>query len=402
LRRLHKKSKLIIFLIIFPINKVFVKKQPPGPIRILFAPLDWGLGHATRCIPLIRFFLESGCSVWIAAEGKTERLLAQEFPDLSFLPLRGYRIRYAGSKAGLAFAIMGQIPGILQTIRYEKQWLREMIDLFAFDAVISDNRFGLHHPSVPSIYITHQLSIQAPGGAILESCLRRIHYYYINQFQACWIPDAQTTPNLSGKLAHPAKLPSVPVHYLGPLSRFVQNPSPSHSAFPNDTFPPDNELLVLLSGPEPQRTLFEERLLHELATFDGKAVLVRGLPGEALQLPEFNQVRIFNHLPAAELNEVICRSRWVIGRTGYTTVMDLVRLQKKSILVPTPGQTEQEYLATYLRAEGLSCTLPQASFSLKNALDGARAFHYRFPDQGFTEAYKKVAGEFLESLKVYV
>lgn len=365
-----------------------MKKQPADPIRVLFAPLDWGLGHATRCIPLIRFFLEKGCTIWIAAEGRTEQLLRQEFPDLSFIPLKGYRIRYAGSKAGLVFKMMGQIPRILHTIRYENQWLRETASRLRLDAVVSDNRFGLYHRSIPCIYITHQLSIQAPGGPVIESFLRRIHYHYINRFRSCWVPDAQNTPNLSGKLGHPTGLPAVPIHYLGPLSRFVPC-----------AIPLDNELLILLSGPEPQRTLFEDRLLHQLSTFDKKVIFVRGLPGETIQLPGFNQVRIFNHLPADALNEVICRSHWVISRTGYTTVMDLVRLQKKSILVPTPGQTEQEYLGKYLRAEGLSCTLSQASFSLDGALEEARTFPYRFPGGQDTETYKQVAGEFIDSLK---
>lgn len=365
-----------------------MKKQPADPIRILFAPLDWGLGHATRCIPLIRFFLEKGCTVWIAAEGRTEKLLRQEFPDLSFIPLRGYRIRYAGSKTGLVFKMAAQIPTILYTIRYENQWLKKTVRRLSLDAVVSDNRFGLYHRSIPSIYITHQLSIQAPGGRAMESVLRRIHYHYINRFRSCWVPDAQNTPNLSGKLGHPVRLPAIPLHYLGPLSRFVPHPIPI-----------DNELLILLSGPEPQRTLFEDRLLQQLATFDQKVIFVRGLPGETVQLPGFSQVRIVNHLPAEALNEVICRSNWVISRTGYTTVMDLVRLQKKSILVPTPGQTEQEYLGKYLRAEGLSCTVSQASFSLDRALDEARTFFYRFPDGQDAETYKQVAGEFLDALR---
>lgn len=365
-----------------------MKKRLPGPIRILFAPLDWGLGHATRCIPLIRFFAEKGCTVWIAAEGRIEELLQQEFPDLSFIPLRGYRIRYAGTKTGLVFKIMRQIPGILQTIRYERQWLEQVLEQHHFDAVISDNRFGLSTPSVPCIYLTHQLSIQTPGGSLMEAWLRRLHYHYINRFQACWIPDAKTAPTLSGKLAHPKRLPHTPVTYLGPLSRFIPEPDA----------PLTYELLILLSGPEPQRTLFEEHLLRELKTFDKKTLFVRGLPGDKKPLAGFNQVEIINHLPASALNQAICHSHRVIARTGYTTVMDLVRLEKKSILVPTPGQTEQEYLGKYLRSEGLAYTTSQRGFSLSRALEEAGHFRYRFPEGLNGEAYLQVAEDFLTEL----
>jgi uncharacterized protein (TIGR00661 family) len=365
-----------------------VKKQAQSPVRILFAPLDWGLGHATRCIPLIQYFLQNGCEVWIAAEGKTRQLLSQEFPQVTFIALKGYRIQYANSKIGLVFKLLGQIPRILQTIRYEHRWLQEAIALHDFDAVVSDNRFGLHHPIVPCIYITHQLKIQVPGGPFAENMLQALHYRFINRFRECWVPDFEKSPTLAGQLAHPARFPSVPVHYLGPLSRLHPQKTPLV-----------RPLLILLSGPEPQRTLFERLLLHELRTFDGNALFVRGLPGDIHPIPGFNHVTIHNHLRADLLNEAICSSEWIIGRTGYTTVMDLVSLGKKSILIPTPGQTEQEYLSEYLRQEGLSYTLPQASFSLKKALEGASTFPYRFFPPDSTEGYKKIAAAFLQSLR---
>jgi uncharacterized protein (TIGR00661 family) len=361
-----------------------VEKHKPAPTRILIAPLDWGLGHATRCIPLIRFLVRSGCDVWIASEGKTQQLLTEEFPSLTHISLRGYRIRYASTRIGLVGKIIGQIPRILQTIRYEKRWLRQAVQQYKLDAVVSDNRFGLSHRDIPCVYLTHQLRIKAP----LPFLVQRLHYRFINRFQVCWVPDFPGIPNLSGELGHPKRLPKTPVRYLGPLSRLVKK----------DVLP-QFSLLVLLSGPEPQRTLFEKQILHQIGSLPGRVVLVRGLPGTdtALSYPVPDNVVTYNHVPAAMLSDLLAGAEWVVSRTGYTTVMDLVRLQKNSILVPTPGQTEQEYLGRYLRAEGMAYTTTQRGFSLLHAMEEASIFPYRFP--AYPEDFAAVAGPWLEEVR---
>ncbi len=369
-----------------------MKKQDPGPFRILVAPLDWGLGHATRCIPLIRYFQQRGCEVWIAAEGKTQHLLQQEFPQLTYLHLKGYKIRYGSSRAALVGQITRSIPRILQTIRYENHWLREVVSRFHIGAVVSDNRFGLYSRSVPCVYITHQLAIKAPGP--IQPFLQKIHYSYIRRFNACWVPDYADSPYLSGELGHPKVLPPVPVHYLGPLSRLEKKSRPIH-----------HSLLFILSGPEPQRTLFEDQILRQLEGSDRTALLVRGLPGGGAQgdainrLQEAGRLVVYDHLPAAPLAELIASSEWIISRAGYTTVMDLALLQKKSILVPTPGQTEQEYLGRYLHGQGICYTVSQSGFSLEDALYKASAFPYHFPTPRETEDYAAVAGKWLDSIR---
>ena len=334
-----------------------VQKHPPLPVRVLIAPLDWGLGHATRCIPLIRYFQQKGCSIWIAAEGKVRSLLLAEFPGLPFLELIGYRIQYSDTGTGLWFKVSIQVPSILQTIRYERRWLKKTQEEYHFDVVVSDNRFGLTLPGIHSIYITHQLRIRIPGFPFAEALLQRLHYHYIRRFSACWVPDAPGIPNLSGVLGHPPQRPSVPVRYLGLLTRF--QPSDPQNRF---------HLLVLLSGPEPQRTLLEARILPDLGDIPGKVCLVRGLPGVAEVPVVAGNVQVYNHLPSQELNKVICDSTWVVARSGYSTLMDLVRLGKKAILVPTPGQTEQAYLARYAESQGLGVAAEQAGFRLGEAL----------------------------------
>ncbi len=354
--------------------------------RILLAPLDWGLGHATRCIPIIKDLLAKDCEVIIAAEGPVLALLSAEFPSLFFLPLKGYRIRYSRSKAWLPFKILVQLPRILRMVGFENRWLKNTVLEHEIDAVISDNRPGMYHREIPSVYVTHQLTIKA-GKSFLERWMQKIHYRYIKRFASCWVPDMQEDAGLAGLLSHPDKLPAVPVHYIGPLSRFSKM----------EGMVKEYDLAILLSGPEPQRTIFEELLLTQLIDYKGKVVLIRGLPGETTNLTSSNTaIQQFNHLPASELSSIIQRSALVICRSGYTTIMDLVALQQKAVLVPTPGQTEQEYLADYLSEKKYFYSLLQKGFDLKKALEGSSAFAYR--PVPFAEIYKEEISEFVNSL----
>jgi UDP-N-acetylglucosamine transferase subunit ALG13 len=337
--------------------------------RILVAPLDWGLGHATRCIPIIRALLDAGCEVSLAGEGSQESLLKSEFPEMAFHRLTGYRIQYSRKCRLFFWKIAAQIPSILQAIRKEHRWLRRLVRKQSFDAVISDNRFGLSHPRIPSIFITHQLGIQSPGGRFSEKILGRWNYRYINRFSECWVPDFAGGPGLAGKLSHPSTYPKIPVRYTGILSRFMG---------PEENSGEPGHLLFILSGPEPQRTAFENRVVNEVSHYPGTATIVRGLPGALSIIPSTGMIKFFNHLPAAELEKEIRRAEWVISRTGYSTVMDLVRMEKKMILVPTPGQTEQEYLAMHLAESYIACTMEQRLFSLDGALRLAQRFDYRF------------------------
>jgi uncharacterized protein (TIGR00661 family) len=338
--------------------------------RILVAPLDWGLGHATRCIPIVQELLALHCDVWLAGEGIQEELLKTEFPDLPLLSLPGYRIRYSKTAKGLAWKMIQQGSKINRAIKFENRWLKKMMALYQFDAVISDNRYGLYHPSVPCIFITHQLLIKSSMAPWSERVLQKINYRYINQFAACWIPDHETNHPLAGDLSHPAVYPGIPVRYIGPLSRFEQK----------DIAVIKNHLLIILSGPEPQRSLLEEIILRDISHYNHTATIVRGLPGFSSHIPSTNMIRIYNHLPSAALNDEISKAEYVISRSGYSTVMDLMALQKKSILIPTPGQTEQEYLGEYLMKKRMAVGILQTGFSLQPVLEKAQAFSYTIPE----------------------
>lgn len=334
--------------------------------KLLLAPLDWGLGHATRCVPVIKDLLNIGCEVWLAGEGAQEKLLREEFSSLPFLPLKGYRIKYG--KAGLTRKLLLQIPSILDSIKSENKWLKEQVSKYQFDAVISDNRYGLYHENIFSVFITHQLHIKSSLGKWSEKFLQQWNYKFINRFHECWVPDEEGQNNLAGELSHPAQLPAIPVKYTGTLSRFSQN----------DIQEVKDHLLIMLSGPEPQRTMLENKIIDEVVNYNGTATIARGLPVERNIIPSTNTIHFHNHLSSEELNNEAMKAELIIGRSGYSTVMDIAALQKKSILIPTPGQTEQEYLAAHLMKKQFAFCINQNELSLLKNIEEARRFNYRF------------------------
>lgn len=232
-----------------------------------------------------------------------------------------------------------------------------MIKEHKIDIVISDNRYGLYNSKIKSIFITHQLAIET-GSFFTNRIVQKLNYKLINKFNACWIPDEKAPNNLAGKLSNPKILPASPVTYVGTLTRFKKQKIDKNI-----------DLLVLISGPEPQRTVLERMLLLQMNVLPFKMILVRGLPGVAKQLINNNKsITIHDHLPSNELSTIIQSSKIIVARSGYSTIMDLIALQQKSILIPTPGQTEQEYLAAYLAAKKYFVAANQDGFNLENEI----------------------------------
>lgn len=368
-------------------NKAFEEKKL-RKLRILVAPLDWGLGHATRCIPIIQELLRQNCDVWLAGEGAQEALLKQEFPQLPFLSLEGYRVKYG--RSAMLWNIFGQTRKLLQAIKRENTWLDKIVREHNFDAVISDNRYGLYHNKIPCVFITHQLHIKSPLGKWSERLLQKRNYKYINRFRECWIPDEEGENNLAGELSHSEKKLTIPLRYIGPLSRFKSG---------DFCCPPSGVggLLIILSGPEPQRTILENKIINDIAHYSGTASIVRGLPGTAIIIPSGNTIKFYNHLPTEELNKEMIRAEYIISRSGYSTVMDVTKLQKKSILIPTPGQTEQEYLARYLQEKKIAVSVSQNTFSLSSALQSAKTFSYAFYNIKNENKLQQVISRFVQS-----
>jgi len=239
------------------------------------------------------------------------------------------------------------IKGILSEQKIIEQWIKE----YQLIGVISDNRLGLYTNKVPSVFITHQLKVMSGNTTWLSS---KIHSIIINKYQECWVPDAEGTPNLSGKLGH-LENTNLKIKYLGVLSRLNYK-----------KLKKQYDVMVLLSGPEPQRTMLEEKLLSEFKEYPKKVVFVKGKVEAEQKMEQIGNVTVYNYIQATQLEKTINQSELVLSRSGYTTVMDLAKLKKKAFFIPTPGQFEQEYLAIQLSKDGLVPTALQDNFSIKD------------------------------------
>jgi len=329
--------------------------------NVLICPLDWGLGHATRCIPIIRELQAMGHQVLIAGSGPSLDLLKIEFPSNKFFSY--------SRNIPLLFYLLSKTPSLLSIIKKENQHLKRIVEQEKIDRIISDNRYGCYHRKIPSVIIIHQLSLQLP--MVLKGIANSYNARFIRRFNECWVPDAPDR-KLSGNLSNSR---SIIPKFIGPLSRMTGN----------SLRPSTYRVLALISGPEPQRTHFETALYRELKDSGVSYYVVRGLPcGNSEE-----RDRTFSHLPSSQLNELIEAADVVVSRSGYSTIMDLAALRKKAIFVPTPGQTEQLYLAKELDRKKIAVMMLQDKFSLKAAL---RQLH---DYTGFTEDYFK--GNFLQT-----
>ena len=358
------------------------------PKKILVGILDWGLGHATRSIPLISYLLQTQCQIFIAASGPQKRILQGAFPQARFLDPPPYNIQYPHGGKMLTLSILKQLPRLKKLITEEHRWVLKTVSEYNIDLIISDNRYGFYAPGIPSAFITHQLSPRSGWGPLADLAARAIHYRHIKAFDECWVPDLAANGGLAGSLSHPPTLPAN-VTYIGPLSRLSLG-GRSLGGSPLGGRPLGGRILAVISGPEPARTEFEQLVRQQLKTIAIPHMLVRGLPDEQ-ESPAQNEL---NHADAAEMEKLMTEAGIVICRSGYTSVMDLLRLRKRAVLVPTPGQTEQEYLAEHLQEKKFFPYLAQDRFDMKNAVSIANTFEYRFPEVDF-DAYKKTLDRFI-------
>ncbi|MBQ4548475.1 MAG: hypothetical protein IJA42_04725 [Bacteroidales bacterium] len=325
--------------------------------KILICPLNWGLGHATRCVPIIRTLLDLGHDVMIAADKSPLAFLQKEFPDLKFIKFPGFEPTYSKGNSQV-FKLLKSIPDALINFKKEHKAIEKIVDDYNIDLIISDNRFGCWSKKVRSIYITHQLHIQVPKSLKWTyPIVNLFHKTYINKYDELWIPDVEGEPSLSGKLSHPADV-KIKTQYIGFLSRFTSEIKDDIKIF---------EYLVILSGPEPQRTIFEDIIIKQAHEVEGNIAIFRAKPElDATPDDEPSNVYYFNHVDDVMFRKIVSKSRRIVCRGGYSSLMDLVNINRNAYLVPTPGQTEQEYLAEYLTEKGLFNYCKQKDFKLKN------------------------------------
>jgi uncharacterized protein (TIGR00661 family) len=326
--------------------------------RILVTPLDWGLGHATRCIPVIRLAQERGHTVMIASSGSALELLKEEFPSLQFFELPAYAPAYS-RKSSMVLKMGLQLPKFIQAIGAEHTEVEKIIRKNKVDLVISDNRYGCWSDQVPAVFITHQSNIMMPKRfGWLSRWVHMANEAGMNKYPFCWIPDYPDEHSLAGELISFGRMKyKGQLDYIGALSRFRS----AHR-------PLSYDVVGICSGPEPQRSILEELLSIELNKMKLKYLIVRGVMKKRGIERVGDTGEIVNFLTSDQLQELLPQAKYVVARSGYSTVMDMKALQRKVIFIPTPGQTEQEYLAHRLKDRGIAIFMKQNEFDLQYAL----------------------------------
>ncbi len=354
----------------------------PKPLHILISPLDWGLGHASRCIPLIRYLISQGHRVTLAGSGRSLKMLQIEFPNLKSIVVPGFSPTYSMSGNTILHLFLS-IPGFLKSMVSEHCAIRKLLNAEHIDIVISDNRYGFRHKSVKSILITHQVMIKTPGWLrFAEYPLYRLSRLLISRFDECWIPDDAQKPGLSGDLSHKYKLPGN-AGFIGPLSRFENRDLACEQS------PADRNIVAIISGPEPQRSIFEELVTQQLREMDVTALIVGGKPESSSTGNTGTKPEILPYMETESLGKAIHSASLVICRSGYSSAMDLQALGAKALFVPTPGQTEQEYLARLYHQQGIALSRQQEQMNLPSDIKEASAYA-GFKKKAVTEKYKTV------------
>ncbi len=320
--------------------------------HILVAPLNWGLGHATRCVPIIRALLKNNYDVTIASDGQALSLLQKEFPLQEYIKLPSYNITYPEKGTGFKHHMLKMAPQIIKAIRAEQKLLKKLIKDMSLDGIISDNRLGLYTSKIPAVYLTHQITVLSGKTTWLSSLL---HRYYINKYSECWVPDIDNEKSLSGILGHPDKKLNIDTKYIGPLSRMTARKEEIIY-----------KAIAIISGPEPQRSQLQAILIKQLKKLNGKVLLVEGKIASKQKKTKKGNITTINYLTSSDLEKAIAQSEFVITRSGYSSIMDLSCLDKKVFFIPTPGQFEQEYLAHRFKKQSIAPFAVQEKFKIKN------------------------------------
>jgi len=327
--------------------------------RVLIGVLNWGLGHACRMIPIMRELSRRGWTIDIASDGAALIYLKKVFPNSRFYELPNLNIHYQHT-GYLWFSLLRQLPVFTRSIKADREMLTKLLEEQSYDLILSDNRYGFYTSNVLSVLITHQLFPAIPNLLVpFRWLIDRWISKQIARFNQVWIPDyADMDISLTGILSHHHVSPKV--RFIGPVTRLKLNPSRIEK---------DIDLLCILSGPEPQREMLEELLIKQLINTKERIIIIRGIPAEEQIIePLNNLISKINFVLEDELKELMERSALILSRCAYTSVMDYVLNGCPAILIPTPGQWEQEYLAKHLASHPLFYITTQKKIKISLAM----------------------------------
>jgi UDP:flavonoid glycosyltransferase YjiC (YdhE family) len=331
-------------------------------MRFLFGICSWGLGHASRSLPIIRKVIKEGHMVTVVSSGRALNMLQQELGDeATFVNLADYNPPETLNPSFFVPSTILHFPVYLRSMFREHDFVRRFIWSRHVDAIFSDNRFAFYSRDIPSYFMSHQLRILNPlRNVALENGTEFYNQYFLKRYAGVLVPDFRED-GLSGRLAHNlSRIDEKHVNYVGVISEFSYYQTPQ-----------DIDVFLSISGPEPHRTYFEHKVRKQLEGFGGNVVVTLGKPEASVQ----EGPNLSSYLRRVERENILNRSRLVVARSGYSTLMDLFALRKKGFLVPTPGQSEQEYLAKFHMDRGTFYCVSEKELDLPNQLEKALAFH---------------------------
>lgn len=356
---------------------MFLNLLPTKLDTIFIAPLNWGLGHATRSSEIISKIKQHypDSKIILGSDGAAKRWLEIKYPEQEIVELPGYNIRYTGGKNFIT-NLFFQLPRLMVSIFKEHFFLQKLVKRRGIDLVISDNRYGMWSKRAYSVFITHQIELLPSSfvSMLPVKIATKAMRFAISKFDQCWIPDFPDAPGLAGKMSHPRKLPANAA-YIGPLSRFKE-----FLQSVNDKKEYLFNIMFIVSGPEPQRSIFFDLIVEQLQNREGSFVIVSGKPDEKLSVMSSGNLKIYSHLKDPDMIKSIMLSKLIVARSGYSTIMDLYVTGGKAAFVPTPGQTEQEYLAKQFEEYGIAFMQSQKCFNIDEILKNAGNY------KGFTKS----------------
>ncbi|MGD0080661.1 MAG: hypothetical protein ABSB80_08465 [Methanoregula sp.] len=335
--------------------------------HVLVSPLNWGLGHATRDIPVIHSLLRHNHDVTIAACGNARAVLEKEFPDLAVIEFPDYPVPYSSSRFFLP-KFFASFPLMLKAISDERKNLVKILEKDRYDLIISDNRLGVYSPEIPSVFITHQLHYHLPLAFWpVELLAVEANGYHHEKFRHIIVPDSPPGPAaLAGKLSRPGTEATIGRAYFAGILTGMHR----------QELPTDLDYLVLISGPEPQRQRLEEILMPQINDLPGKRVVLLGSPRNTREREQSGDCTIISYASTGEKESLMNRARTIICRSGYTSMMEIAELDKKrALLIPTPGQTEQEYLSSYYEKNGWFHSVSQYHLRLAEDISVTRNYN---------------------------
>ena len=322
--------------------------------NILVSPLNWGLGHATRLIPIIEWCLKNNKNVFILGNGESFKLLCERFPDCKNIYLSAPKMIY-GKKTALNFYFVLSAILLIFNVFIERRKVSKIIKTYNIDTIISDNRPGVISKKVKSIYISHQINVfTSKKNNLISKILTSLHKIVIKKYDACWVPD-NAKSELTGRMSE--NVNNLNLNYIGILSRF-QNTENFATQLNLKTY----EIVAIVSGPETPRSIFENIIIRKLLNENYKSLIIRGLPKNKKCIKSKNNIDFLNHCNDNEFFHYISNAKIIICRSGYSSIMDMLVFNKNVIIVPTPGQPEQEYLAKRLNKKYNFVSLQQEDF----------------------------------------